>query len=538
MAIDFKGIFGGNDVIAHNFEMLSKRNQGERFYVDYAGKLQILTGCRKFWDAICNIFWPCCNYIGEKKAISRVFTELTPDRIAKLSAADNNFCKKFFFERMSRLSARVFNRADIREDVVNTVLLPMIQKERQATLELREKESGQKAEKVEKEEAGKEEKEVKSTAADAAGEAEQKGKTGAEVIKERHADYESRMVRVMLAEKLGMDFERASGGSSGVYIGTDLKGKKLLVFKPHDEGPFGVNNPNRSTRIRVWFERNICTCFQRQSLYTGKEYHAEAAASVVSEFITKKFSTFNITPCTKIEKFKSKLFVGSPVKFGSCKPWVDGMVPTSTHTPTVDLWWLGQGVCHYWNKDVPISDTEFQRFVILQFITGDQDGHADNWGIHEMEQTLPDGTKIKIKNIVAFDFGLSLPRDHPTSNRSLRKQYLWEYLNNAKKNFDDSSKKIIQFIHDHKIELFNHLRTVKLLPSQTEAMSEKELKEHGVSEFQLTAMDQRINALHAMQDRTPKELAALKMPDDFRPYLSKVPRDAPDAKAAAAAGGG
>lgn len=523
--IEFDRKNGDEEIALHNLNMLYNRADHQRFSVDSDGKLQEMTTCQKGWDSVCNFFWPCLN-TGLQNVICKTLSSLTEKiKIIDKDKRGPNLlkaCEKLFFEKMSRLSQRVFNRADIdkdnpihRFDDVNaenkgivSVLLESVKKTRKEVLdkdprnvsEGEQIEGGlsKQVEEKEKKES-KDDKEMKVKDSFPTQEVDRKSKSamGEAVLKRQKDDYEERIMHVMLSTKLGLDLKKAEGGSSGVYVGTDLRDRNLLVIKPNDEGPFGINNPNRWQRTKSWLERNIFTCFSRESLYTNEEYLAEAGASIIDQFITKEFSDFNIIPRTRVEKFESKMFRGPPnLKDTSCKPWVDGIKPASSFVPNINLYWLGLGVWHYASKKVEVSTDEFQRFAILQFLIGDQDGHPDNWAIKGEGENA---------RIVAFDPGLSCPLKHPTEFRALRNQHLWANLDNATEDFTANSKKIIEYICNNETKLYEKLNSNSILKP-----------------LQIKTLQQRIKVLNYYRDSSPKKLAEIKTSEDFDKILKSI----------------
>ncbi|KAH9283765.1 Phosphatidylinositol 4-kinase type 2-alpha [Echinococcus granulosus] len=134
--------------------------------------------------------------------------------------------------------------------------------------------------------------------------------------------------------------ERIYQGSSGSYFVKSRDGKKIAVFKPKDEEPYGKLNP----KWTKWMHKLCCPCFfGRSCLVPNQGYLSEVAASLVDEKLG-----LNIVPTTKVVKLASKTFnyraavraasktkqrfadrfpdlgrhfhrLGLPPKFGSCQ---------------------------------------------------------------------------------------------------------------------------------------------------------------------------------------------------------------------------
>ncbi|BHF64770.1 Phosphatidylinositol 4-kinase type 2-beta [Sparganum proliferum] len=85
--------------------------------------------------------------------------------------------------------------------------------------------------------------------------------------------------------------ERIYQGSSGSYFVKNKDGKKIGVFKPKDEEPYGKLNP----KWTKWMHKLCCPCFfGRSCLVPNQGYLSEVAASLVDERLG-----LNIVPTTK-----------------------------------------------------------------------------------------------------------------------------------------------------------------------------------------------------------------------------------------------
>ncbi|KAL5962781.1 Phosphatidylinositol 4-kinase type 2-alpha [Taenia solium] len=94
--------------------------------------------------------------------------------------------------------------------------------------------------------------------------------------------------------------ERIYQGSSGSYFVKGRDGKKIAVFKPKDEEPYGKLNP----KWTKWMHKLCCPCFfGRSCLVPNQGYLSEVAASLVDEKLG-----LNIVPTTKVVKLASKTF--------------------------------------------------------------------------------------------------------------------------------------------------------------------------------------------------------------------------------------
>ncbi|MCH9627883.1 MAG: hypothetical protein S4CHLAM2_15300 [Chlamydiales bacterium] len=108
-------------------------------------------------------------------------------------------------------------------------------------------------------------------------------------------------------QKLGVDLERnKDGGSGGARYARSRFGKKLLVVKPGDEGPHGVNNPQRY----AWFKRIFVS--PRYCL----EGNSEPQAEVDSYLFDRRLGIY-VVPPTELRYIASREFNG-PRKYKEC----------------------------------------------------------------------------------------------------------------------------------------------------------------------------------------------------------------------------
>ena len=115
-------------------------------------------------------------------------------------------------------------------------------------------------------------------------------------------------------QKLGIDLERnGDGGSGGARYARNRFGRKILVVKPGDEGPHGVNNPQWYARFKRWvISPKACL-----------EGNSEPMAEVDSWLCDRSFDLWSVPP-TEIRYVESADFVGSPHKECSLQMFVEG----------------------------------------------------------------------------------------------------------------------------------------------------------------------------------------------------------------------
>ncbi|XP_066277993.1 phosphatidylinositol 4-kinase type 2-alpha-like [Branchiostoma lanceolatum] len=254
-------------------------------------------------------------------------------------------------------------------------------------------------------------------------------------------------------------------GSSGSYFVKNAEGKKIGVFKPKNEEPYGHLNP----KWTKWMQKICCPCcFGRSCLVLNQGYLSEAGASLVDLKLQ-----LNVVPKTRVVKLASETFnynaadraisrtkkslserfpdkigrhihrVGLPPKVGSFQMYVDGYRDA--------YYWLGKFETEPLPE--PISTQfafQFERLVVLDYIIRNTDRGNDNWLIKydveegekpetpERDWTMVEQPKIKI---AAIDNGLAFPFKHPDSWRAY--PYYWAWLPQAKKPFSTEIKDLI-----------------------------------------------------------------------------------------------
>lgn len=255
--------------------------------------------------------------------------------------------------------------------------------------------------------------------------------------------------------------ERIYQGSSGSYFVKDKEGKKIGVFKPKDEEPYGHLNP----KWTKWCHKICCPCcFGRNCLIPNQGYLSEAGASLVDQKLG-----LNIVPKTKVVRLASDTFnytafdrakarskrfaterfpdtlgkhvkAGLPPKLGSFQTFVDGYKDAEFHLRKFEVEPL-QAIT---NKDFLI---QFQKLVCLDYIIRNTDRGNDNWLI-KYERTPEVDRQVEGEEggdwdyvdppkiyVAAIDNGLAFPFKHPDSWRAY--PFYWAWLTQAKEPFMD-----------------------------------------------------------------------------------------------------
>lgn len=123
------------------------------------------------------------------------------------------------------------------------------------------------------------------------------------------------------AQKLGFDLKPiGKEGSGGARYARDRLGHKILVIKPGDEGPHGVNNPTWFARFKRFFVS------PRACLDGNSEELAE-----VDSYRLDRCLRLHLVPPTEMRHVFSTSFVGKKRKQCSIQLYVDGCTPLADH---------------------------------------------------------------------------------------------------------------------------------------------------------------------------------------------------------------
>ncbi|XP_074613409.1 phosphatidylinositol 4-kinase type 2-alpha-like [Acropora palmata] len=253
--------------------------------------------------------------------------------------------------------------------------------------------------------------------------------------------------------------ERIYQGSSGSYFVKDKEGRKIGVFKPKDEEPYGHLNP----KWTKWCHKICCPCcFGRNCLIPNQGYMSEAGASLVDQKLA-----LNVVPKTKVVRLASDTFnytafdrakarskkfaterfpdtlgkhvkAGLPPKVGSFQLFVDGYKDAEFHLRKFEMESLPTAT----NKDFTF---QFQKLVCLDYIIRNTDRGNDNWLI-KYEKTPEVDKQVQAEQggdwdyvnapkifVAAIDNGLAFPFKHPDSWRAY--PFHWAWLPQAKEPF-------------------------------------------------------------------------------------------------------
>lgn len=386
-------------VQSHNQNMLHHRKKGERFYVSKGGRFKKVKG----WRFLHYFF---CRSRVQATVKQTVTNTLQGIDVKVLGPKD---LKTLLFDKMARLSARVFDRAAVTEEMVD-ILIPSLKSKRDW-------------------------KKIASTEKCLA------------------ARYAYKVESVRLASKLGVKFERISEGVSSSYLGKDRFGKALVVFKPSDQGAFSVKAWKIATRIKLFFRKLLKKVFgvkTHEGVRKKEEHLCEVGASFVNEALN-----LDLVPHTRLVKFSNAALSenGKEVvmKMGSCQLFKTGYsdaekilgVPYTSESAQ-------EGIIAKRHSAImsALSQEKFEELAIFDFLIGNCDRHVKNWLIKN---------KRGRSKIAAIDNGMAFVFKHSEEIIGKIKQYRWRVLPQAEAPISKKGKALIQRIHQTKEALYKKL---------------------------------------------------------------------------------
>ncbi|KAK9764913.1 Phosphatidylinositol 4-kinase LSB6 [Basidiobolus ranarum] len=240
-------------------------------------------------------------------------------------------------------------------------------------------------------------------------------------------------------------------GSSGSYFCLRLDGKKVGVFKPKNEEPYGQLNP----KWTKWAHRNLFPCcFGRSCLIPNLGYISEAGASLIDRRLS-----LSIVPQTEVVDLASTSFhysyldlkasqrkkrpIPLPTKIGSFQLFLDDYVNANVFlrdhpwpydpmnydkysyeckNPRVEVRdnVSIHSFCSIWTSSLQREFREqVQKLVVLDYLIRNTDRGLDNWMVRYY---FDDSLEPHI-HIAAIDHGLAFPYKHPDRWRSY--PYAW-----------------------------------------------------------------------------------------------------------------
>ncbi|HEY5235483.1 MAG TPA: hypothetical protein VIJ14_04835, partial [Rhabdochlamydiaceae bacterium] len=149
-----------------------------------------------------------------------------------------------------------------------------------------------------------------------------------------------------------------------------------------------------------------------------------------------------------------------------------------------------------------ISQEEFERFVVIDFIVGNLDRHFANWMINDKNE------------IKAIDNGYAMPHKHTETRRT--NQHLWKILPQAQVPFGETAQKIIAQLRKQNV---------------TQDLADRGL----ITDIQRKCLEDRIEVVsHFVEkEKTPCELGDVKQARDIEKVIKKIAKAKADVASAA-----
>lgn len=245
--------------------------------------------------------------------------------------------------------------------------------------------------------------------------------------------------------KLGIELGRVGdGGSGGARYGFNRFGKKILVIKPGDEGPHGVNNPQWYAQIkRLFVSPRPCL-----------DGNSEPMAEMDSWVCDRSFFEIWSVPPTDVRYVVSRDFVGSAYKECSVQMYVRGcqtlgeyvgVPPKMIRLPRSLLrWYLDDDEVRH---KVPAES--LKRVAAHNFLTEDIDCHLEN--ILALATDISPSITI-IDGIFKNDPDLTKKEISDCVNQLFKKKenqvLLRHLLNSEEKTIDGKRKRVTLVKHD------------------------------------------------------------------------------------------
>lgn len=433
----------GNETINHNFKKLLKRKKGQIYQVDDKGKLVKVSSCLKYrWNkqknekkvqqVVTDVVTQLDAYIAKTE-----MTEIHQLVMKQLFSTNGSFC---------RMSQKTFNRGAIKagsalENCLNVALNE-------------EKEKGVYEENL----TAKRDQLVLALKELRDSKEEQLNECKKKVEK---AFLDLAVAELKFAQKLGVDLRRITlGGSGGARFGYARDGRKILVVKPEDEGPLGVNNPQ-------WYARLKRLLITPKSCLEG---NSEPMAERDSWLWDRCFNIWSVPP-TDVRYVASANFAGNRYKECSVQMYISdvetlgeyvGISPRISWLPRRFLRWksgssentglfsiFGKGETRKKELMTKLPKHLLERVAIHNFGIEDIDCHLDNILV---KMTTPSQKKTLLDRLFAHDISVQ-DKEIETLVQTLfesdhNQELLSNLLHSEPVNINGETKKIALIKHD------------------------------------------------------------------------------------------
>jgi hypothetical protein len=335
---------------------------------------------------------------------------------------------------------------------------------------------------------------------------------------------------------------------NGVAIIKDVK--HLGIFKPSHEEPLAASNTRTCQKIKRWLLRVpiLSKPFRGSMLRTvgGQAYVAEAATKVVERYVIDAAKNYLSSNPNGIDprlhgKDWLKLVTDTQVatidirgkgeRVGSFQLWVqEEHADASLFFGVNELYQNGSrsawkrafgSFLPIMKKSQPsieflkqkLPDELFDLLVIMDFVTGNGDRHADNWFV-----VHSDDAEKRAEGIRLIDGGQSMAPKHPTkwAYQELHNRYLWRNLALSREEFTPLGTYIIDELNKRELHLCQDVHRLYTIHQPNET---------GTTFDRLECMKDRIKimAYCAEQKMTKAQLARIRTERDVARVKGVMP---------------
>lgn len=440
-----------------NVRTLSKElRPGEYIGIDKFGRLKIKKS---------HAFFHKLNIVGRKIEERRVKATITPivsaiTNYGEYTDEELEHLKALFFDRMSKLSDRVFDRSVIAKPFLTKIHPELNRAENLSKLE-------------------------------------------------------RRVIKVQLALKLGVDLKPISAGNSGSYFARDYKGKIKAVFKPGVEDSLGATSPKLKTRLFGFFQRNVLHINTAKPFWALEGHFAEAMTSVIAEHLGFR----EVTPASKVVDLKSGQFFSAKQEkrktkeTGSFQQFVSGTESMDKKLKLNSQGFVGGLLLKLRMKRYrdavtpPLDPVEFEKLAILDFLICNRDRHFENILMDDQG------------GMHLIDHGLSMPKQNPDDTDVLykRNQYKWEHFPQSETKFSHGTKVLLRTM----LRGVNLDHLIAQLAAVKGDNPEHPFNEISEDSSQESAFRDRVRVLLKALDKdlTMKELAQFRSKEQIEAFL-------------------
>lgn len=455
----------------YNLQILKNRKRGD-IYLEDKGLLKKMSFVQKilyFFSKVLNTSF--------YKDIQCKVKILIDDLVSSIDSENSNDLTSLFFEKLSPLSERIYDRSKINPKILKVFRSILIKsKDYQAFLE--------------------KQKACKKNILFINYISEKTKYQNLEKIKNVYLE-------ACLATKLGVRAQRPKLGYSKTYFIKEINGKNIGIFKTAKGDSLSLNAPFPPAR---WRNRLFSLLGFGGSLF--KHIARKCHIAEVASFEIDEFMKTNVVPPTAIVTLNPNCSDrSSSFEEGSFQLFIPNAIEARKFLKVFKNYNHETALSA---EDKPdLSDELFDKLVINDIVSGNLDRHAENWLIvADLENPK------KAKNIVLIDGGVAFSPTHSSSAFERSNQYLWgkTTFDWAQKRFTQKGKEIIQDVFNRRYQLRDKL--IKLYVENGD--DEKIANERGDRMLERIEMLENVAIIKNMRKyklfnyRSPKEIEQLR----------------------------